>query len=158
MNWTTKKCLFCFCLHDYLYQRSNKRNVNILYVYCEVFLRLFIYFAMFCHTTDCGDWSHLDPRIGAAFTFLLQGNIPFTPRRRNLYFSLRIPFMCQDKNRVFFMFHWKGALPLESVQYIAEYCFLLFKSFLNFLTGGAALAQNLKFVIWFPSQLSQFSL
>ena len=36
---------------------------------------------MFCHTTGCGDWSHLDPRIGAAFTL-------FTPRKQNLVFHI----------------------------------------------------------------------
>ena len=41
--------------------------------------------------------------------FLLQGNILFTPRRRNLYFSLRIPFMCQDENGVLLCFIEKGA-------------------------------------------------
>ena len=73
-------------------------------------------------------------------------------------FSLQVPFMFQDKNRVFQVSLKRGHFLWSHFECIAEYCFLLFKSFLNFLTGGATLAQNLKFVIWFPSQLSQFSL
>ena len=47
---------------------------------------------MFCHTTGCGDWSHLDPRIGAAFTL-------FTPRKTEFNFS------CSKKIETFNYYH-----------------------------------------------------
>ena len=92
------------------------------------------------------------------YIFYSEETFYLLPKGVIFIFHFESPLCARIKKGYLYVSLKRGHFLWSHFECIAEYCFLLFKSFLNFLTGGATLAQNLKFVIWFPSQLSQFSL